>query len=169
MIILLSARAIVLAFQNFAEDMGYFKSHKKRGRKSMNSYEKLIAQLELGSTIERRNAFDSLQMLANPWIVQHSLLNFVLTAKEQHLEWLLEGYDYEQGEGHKSGFTLLNATIDEAWWCVAAATALFIEFGASSIDTLLPRLEDEKAIVRAWTAFVLGKIGDKLIESNRSK
>lgn len=127
----------------------------------MNAYERLIAQLELGSANERRDAFEELQLLANPWLVQPSLINFVLTAKEQHLEWSIEGYDYEQGEGQKSGFTLVKATIDEAWWCVAAATVLLIEYSASSIDVLLPLLEYEKAIVRVWTVFVLGEIGDE--------
>lgn len=121
-------------------------------------YQHLIEELKSGTTPKKRKALEALQS-SNAGVV-YALLPVILDADDQHLEWTLEGYDYERGQGKKHNFVLIDSTIEDDFWYVFAATHLLIEFRSASVDEVLPLLTHAKSSIRAWAAFVLGDIGD---------
>ena len=125
----------------------------------MTASQQLIEKLKSGTVTEKREALDSLRISTAD--VVHNLISVIHSAEDQHVEWTLEGYDYERGEGLKNGFVLIESTIKYDYWYVFAATHLLIELGKASIDVMLKSLTHEKPMIRAWAAFVLGDIGDK--------
>ena len=127
----------------------------------MTEYQQAIEKLVSGTIAEKREALDALR--ASKADVVPSLISAIYRADDQHLGWTLQGYDYERGEGQKDGFVLIESTIKGDYWYVFAATHLLIELGSASVDTTLDSLTHENPIIRAWSAFVLGDIGDNRV------
>jgi HEAT repeat protein len=125
----------------------------------MTTSQQLIDKLKSGTVTEKLEALDTLRASISD--VVHNLISLIHSAEDKYIGWTLEGYDYERGEGQKTGFVLIESTIKEDCWYVFAATHLLIEHGKSSIDVVLKSLTHENPNIRAWAAFVLGDIGNK--------
>jgi HEAT repeat protein len=125
----------------------------------MSEHDQLLADLKSGSTDQKRHALDAFTAIGKR--IVPALFPVILDADEQFIEWTLDGYDYERGEGQKNNFRQIEDAIADDYWYVTALTSLLISFHDASLDHVVNLLTHERPIIRTWAAFVLGEIGDR--------
>jgi HEAT repeat protein len=120
----------------------------------------LMSTLRHGPADVRQRAFAQLADLGP--VVLTPLLDLVMQADRQHLGWILDGIEWEDGEGQTgdSPFDLLTATRDEPFWYLAASTRLIERVGREASPALIMLLADSDPITRAWAACLLGHSGE---------
>jgi HEAT repeat protein len=124
----------------------------------MSDIAMLINELKTGNEIIKQNALH--QLLEVGETALQPAVEVVINAEHQHVEWTLEGFDHQEGEGRKSDFNQLRDGTKYENWYVAAISELVIKLGSGSLPILIPLLTHDRPIVRGWAAYILGAIAD---------
>lgn len=128
----------------------------------MASLEHIIATLKEGSPAQKLQALQELEQWRD--VATEPLIRAVLQADDQDIDGILQGFEYEADEGQRSEppFNLINETLEYDFWYVAAASLYLIQCGHSAVPSLVSLLEHDRLPVRAWSAYLLGRIGEEL-------
>jgi hypothetical protein len=120
----------------------------------------LTSTLRHGPADARHRAFTQLADLGT--VVLAPLLDLVTQADRQHLGWILDCIEWEDGEGQTgdSPFDLLTGTRDQPFWYLVAVTRLMERLGREASPALILLLADADPITRSWAACLLGHIGE---------
>jgi HEAT repeat protein len=127
----------------------------------MTSSDDLITRLQSGTPEQKDQALQDLDRWGDAAI--EPLIQSVLEADNQDIEGTLQGFDWEEGQGQSSDppFKLIDAMKEYDAWYIPAASLHLIQAGRSAMPSLLALLENARPVVRAWAAYVLGRIGDE--------
>lgn len=125
----------------------------------MEQAEKLLLDLQARNLSERHRAFEKLKQVKSGFIDE--ALELIVHSEEQHLEWTLEGFDWETGEGGtKHNFDIIEDTMSYDFFYVPAISKLLIHFKNQFLPQLIENLNHQRLLVRCWVAYILGEIRD---------
>ena len=126
----------------------------------MREIHPLIDELKTGTSIRKQEVQQILATMEQEVI--QPLIETVVGGDKEYITVLLDGIDWQAEEGQRSDppFVLLRDTLDYEWWYVAAVSDLLVKIGTESVPSILPLLNHEEPLIRAWAAYLLGDIGD---------
>jgi HEAT repeat protein len=120
----------------------------------------LLKEMMYGDADSKRQAKHQLDVSSHETV--RLLVDAVENSDEQMIDTVLEGFEWEEGEGgQKYDFSLVNDAVEENFWYIVAISDLLKDLGASAVVLLQQSLNSFKPLVRAWAAYLLGLIGDQ--------